>query len=772
MKRIVLSLFLLSLSLVSQAQVELVGDDNYGRILDLTYHPTIQNRVYAVTLKSHILISNDNGNSWDFFYSFPNYQARVQQLKVLDDDTMSFFVAETSNHFENTLYLLDLNSVTITKQFTPPVTPGATYEWIKSYDIYNANRDVAILNSSFKIGIDSWDIVYYTADGGVSWDMLYLQDYELNDNISINNVAINPINPDHLFIARANGPTDNDGGLLVSTDAGLNFTEVLDGIELNAITFDENNTDTMYIGTGWKGVSNVYKSTNTGVDWEIIPIDWDANGPYKQVNEIEINSNNPDDIIVLAGDEIAISSNGGLDWDNYPHDVDDSNGLYLFGTHASYNPFNPGEVLITTDKYPTRSYNGGATLEQIDNPFYFSKFVDYTALGDGHFYHGAQSGMVHKNTLTDEDEAFHIIPLGSFSVNAKEYFPDKYVEGRIYMRNGSGSNATFYMLGNHGASIDRVLLGYFGVNIMDVETNPSNTDEIWVSFSNSVTRIFDTTQDESFVDINLPVINQPPPAPQILHASTFIDPLNSDHVLIGQGGRVFETFNEGALWIEKSVGLADYLDPAADYVFDITQNPNNPNEFALATTQGIFMSDNYGQNWELVHTALNVRNVVYSSADENTLVASVYTSGASEAHIIYSMNNGESWTVIPGSMLEYVGSGKMDYSFEPGLAHVYMSTFDSGPLKVSIDINALSINDPVDNSVIGIYPNPTRNYLNIQLKDGVEVKTIEVFNLDGQTILETEFTEKLNVSGLTEGLYLLRLTGENGQFYVKKFVVK
>lgn len=770
MNRIVISVFLILLSFTSNAQMELVGNDNYGRILDLTYHPSIQNRVYAVTLKSHILVSDDNGVNWDFFYSFPNQQARIQGLRLLDDNTMAFFVSQTSNHFDNTVYLLDLNTVSVVKQFVPPVTPGSTYEWIKSFDIYNADRDVVILNSAFKIGIESWDIVYFTEDGGDSWEILYLQDMALNDMIAINNVAINPSNPNHLFLARANGPTDNVGGLLISTDGGENFNEVMDGIELYAITFDPINSATMYVGAGWQPESKVFKSVNSGVDWVEMPIAWDTTGYYKQVNKIEINSNNPDDIIVLAGDEIAISSNGGVDWDNYPHDVDSPSELYLFGVAASYNPFNPGEVLISADKYPIRSLDGGVTLEQVNNPFFFSKFVGYNGLGDGHLYYGAQSGMVHYNLATQEHTPFQVLPLGSFSVNSNTYFVDEKVEGRVYVRIGSGASASLYMFGNHGATYEQVLLGSLGVNIISVETNPSNTDEIWVSFDNGVTRIFDTSQSESYEDINLPITNAPPPAPQTLHACTFIDPLNSNHILIGQGGRVFESFNKGVLWIEKSVGLADYLDVSGDYVFDIAQNPNNPNQFALATTQGIFTSYNSGANWELAHSALNVRKIEYSSENENVIVASVYSSGFSEAHIIYSMNYGFSWTEIPTSVLEYIGSGSMVFQFEPGLAHVYCNSFDSGPIKFSIEVNSLSVGDPIDNSALAIYPNPTRNYLNINLNESVSVQSIEIYNIEGRRILQTSYTEKLDISGLTEGIYLLRLTSDTNQYYVKKFV--
>lgn len=66
--------------------------------------------------------------------------------------------------------------------------------------------------------------------------------------MSVNNVAIHPNNSSNIFISRGAGPTDVDGGLLVSLDGGTSFVETLTGIELNAFKFDPNNASVMYLG--------------------------------------------------------------------------------------------------------------------------------------------------------------------------------------------------------------------------------------------------------------------------------------------------------------------------------------------------------------------------------------------------------------------------------------------------------------------------------------------------------------------------------------------
>lgn len=773
MKKFTLSLSLMLLTLLASAQLNLEGVNDYGRLLDEIYHPTIQNKMYAVTLNSHIVVSNDNGDTWDYFYSYPDASARIIQLEILDNNTLSFVIMGTGVHSNNTLYFMNIDTASIVKQFTPPVTPNATFEWIKDYDVYEGNHDIVLLNSSYKIGIEAWDLVYYTIDGGITWTNIYETDINLNFRISVNNAYINPSNPDNIFICRGNGPTDNDGGLLISTDGGVTFTEKLAGSELNAMAFDLANPNHIYQGSGWGGPTTLYETFDGGDNWSVVPITWDATGVLRQVNYIEINPYNNNDILILAGDEMAISADAGATWANYVYDIDAAETLYVYGLKASYNPFNTSEVLISTDRYPTISRDGGATLEKLLSPFYLSKFVSYNASGDGHLYYGAQDGIVHLDMETGIHSANQIVQLGTYSVNSKKYFPDQLVEGRVYFRNGSGLSASLYKMENHGASITGILRGDFGVNVIDVETNPSNTDEVWMSFDDGQTLIFDTSQNLSFTSVTLPVANQPLPAPQIYHFTTFINPLDGDHILLGQGGRIFESFNKGTTWADLSGGMESFLDADNDIVYDIDQNPANPNELVASTSQGIFKTTNYGDNWIKVFDGTYLRKIEYSTADDDVIVASVYSSLNTIAQFIYSTDNGLTWTVILNSMLEYNSSLSMAYQYESGVVHVHMSTGDSGPLRFSVDVSTLSSGGELayDNS-INIYPNPASNFVNIELKEGKTIEKVDVFSLTGQRVMSSPYTNQLNVSSLQTGIYVLRASDGAGNYFIKKLVIR
>jgi hypothetical protein len=439
---------------------------------------------------------------------------------------------------------------------------------------------------------------------------------------------------------------------------------------------------------------------------------------------------------------------------------------------ASYNPFDANEVLLGVDRYPLRSNNGGVSFSKMDNPFFFSEFVDYNPTGDGHLYYGALSGIVHNDIASGTHTINQEIPLGTFTITPKNYYPDRYVAGRSYFRLGQGIMANVLVLDNHGASITGLLISNITTQIVGVETDPNNTNEVWMSFHDGTTKLFDTSQNSSYADITLPIVNLPPPEPQILHFTTFINPTDSNHVLIGQGGRVYESLDKGSTWTVKSNGIDMYLDVALDIVYDIEQNPNNASELIATTSQGIFKTIDFGNNWYRVYEGTYLRKVAYSTSDANVLVASVYSSNTTQAHIVYSIDNGENWESIASEILAYVGSASMDYQFESGYMHTYIATYDSGVVKYSLDISSFSNPHFILDNDFSFYPNPTNDSVNFKISNSTLFNTVTIFDINGKRVFETEFANQINLSSLQAGIYLMRLKDNEGNFYVKKVIKK
>ncbi len=95
-------------------------------------------------------------------------------------------------------------------------------------------------------------------------------------------------------------------------------------------------------------------------------------------------------------------------------------------------------------------------------------------------------------------------------------------------------------------------------------------------------------------------------------------------------------------------------------------------------------------------------------------------------------------------------------------------TINQGLLVV--EGSTLSTGDFV-NSDFAVYPNPTKNILNIKVKTENAIQSAQVYDLTGRLVLESEvIKEAISVESLSSGTYILLIRGENGKDYSQKFI--
>ncbi len=70
--------------------------------------------------------------------------------------------------------------------------------------------------------------------------------------------------------------------------------------------------------------------------------------------------------------------------------------------------------------------------------------------------------------------------------------------------------------------------------------------------------------------------------------------------------------------------------------------------------------------------------------------------------------------------------------------------------------------------LIGLYPNPTQNELNIATD--ATVKSIEIFSLLGQSLQKNTNSNQISVTGLTNGIYAVQVTLDNGTVVNQKII--
>ena len=72
------------------------------------------------------------------------------------------------------------------------------------------------------------------------------------------------------------------------------------------------------------------------------------------------------------------------------------------------------------------------------------------------------------------------------------------------------------------------------------------------------------------------------------------------------------------------------------------------------------------------------------------------------------------------------------------------------------------LTDPARKSLARLAPNPSTGLVEIQLLGGKPLKKIEIFNIQGQKLLEFDGSrQELNLTTLTPGIYIFHLISAN-----------
>lgn len=742
------------------AQVQVLGKNEFGRIFEVTYSTTEQNTIYATTISNHIVVSKNNGVSWEVFYSVPTETGNITKLNISKNG--SFLTFSTLKNGIGEVHIFDIATKTITKTFSMPNHSEAAY--VSAYNFFGDDKDNLIVSSQFPFGFGTANRVYTTNDGGQNWKEIY---YSVdNSNIITSYVAFNPADKNKVYIANGNGSEGVYGGLMISSDGGNTFTTKLEGSVLATLEFNPNNPNEIYVGTGISfGASpeKLHHSTDGGATWEDKNITWGSNGILNNIIDIKYNPLDNNHIIVLEEDEIVTSTDGGTTWQNveYPYDNLDS---YYYGIKASFNPFKAGELFITANYKPLFSTDNGATLAQVQTPFFSSTgrvslFENETSK---HLFYSVQNGFVHRNLADNSENASNIQPLNIFSNNnGPAYIPDSKKEGRVYSYKGGFTGSTLAMSDNFGADFSPIFQTFTN-GLTNIIPDPQVNNQIYTTFSNwdqgELDKInFNNPNDIVVTNISLPTQGS---VYKILHPNNI-----SDEFFILIGSEIYKTSNGGSDWTAVTIDASFPFDAA---VFDMSQNPKDTNQLALATSQGVFVSNDKGASWNQVSDFVAFK-VDYSDVNNGVLVAATYTSMYTTFNIYYSVDNGLNWKNVDRDDLLQTETNSISVDFSDKKAYIYIASPDLGLLGYNLDLDILATGESSgDKAKILVYPNPVVDVLHV---DDKNLKSIALYSLEGKKLLETQSNE-LNVSQLPKAVYVLRIVTSDNHIVSKKIIKK
>ncbi|UAB82395.1 T9SS type A sorting domain-containing protein [Marixanthomonas sp. SCSIO 43207] len=681
------------------------------------------------------------------------------------EGTLGFMVESPTNIEDNGLYLLDIESGDVIK-YVVPIPLNAENIFMNSYSVYKQDPSIAMLSLEYRVSGVGSKIVYYTNDSGINWSEIYLADNY--NSVAVNSVAINPTNPQNLFIARGQSPNETYGGLLESNDAGQTWIEKMPGITFDPIIFHPQDSDTIFLGTGigrrdGSHSENLYRSVDGGDTWSILPITWE-NGILDNIVTIVINPQDPATMIVLEENEIVVTQDDWQTFDKYVHPIGSPDGYY-YGLNASFNPFQQGEVFINSNFYPLLSSDYGASFNQFFNPFFPSNFTEVQEDdSEMHLYYGAQQGLVRKNLLTNEIEATDIVSLDVFSNDAPAFYHiHKSMVGRIYKYKSSFLGSNLSVSNDFGRNYDVLYTNFFD-DIRSINQDPINPNIVWASFLNGGTVILDFTDINNVIQTNVIL----PDANPI--RDVYFDEENPNSLFVASGSKVHYSEDYGVSWIEKSNGL-----PENNTIYDIARSPFNSNEYTIATETGIYKTIDQGENWLQTYQGAYIKKIAYSEYSEKDAVASKMTrqplfGEAVDAQIIYTTDGGSSWEEVPLEAINHTGALSMSYKFHENSVDVYMATLDLGLTKHTIDLTSLEVSNSFQNTnTFIVYPNPVQDIINVE-ENGNQVASITIYNSIGQQVMANLTENQIRVEHLESGIYFISIENVNGESFIKRFV--
>ena len=177
-----------------------------------------------------------------------------------------------------------------------------------------------------------------------------------------------------------------------------------------------------------------------------------------------------------------------------------------------------------------------------------------------------------------------------------------------------------------------------------------------------------------------------------------------------------------------------------DYAYSLWTDPNLPQNWS--DTLIIFASSDCGLSWQNI----------WEEAGINLVTTNPVYNGFEW----FPSNNGD-WKSVNINLNNYSNKDGIIIKFRN--VNQYENNLFLDNIGISADVSLSSVD--FDNNLIDVYPNPTEKYINVDY-DGKK----EIYNILGEKLMQS-FENKINVSSLAKGVYLIRVENISIHFIKK-----
>lgn len=611
-------------------------------------------------------------------------------------------------------------------------------------DTNNAN----ILYASTK---SAWNVaeVYKSTDHGSSWSLMH------SFNGSITDLEILPANNQYLFVGM------QDGSLYRSIDGGSNWNDITSSMSYTdsdrgmlTLASTPAAPNSIYIlaeGTPEGRVtSGIYVSTNAG-DSFVKKADNSAPTPVNWYGyTLAVSPTNPDQIYCGGGYAFHSSDGGttftlvhqaagGSDLSNYVHV--DMHGMEYRSS---------GEFFIACD--------GG--LYKTNNPEGPNYLWDYIS---GNMVIGQVYGFGSSNSNPNKI-ALGFQDLGAGVLNQQTF--DQYIGGDgmecafdpidddiVYVSYQTGyifkffNNASSY---THFVNPNKVN-GEGGAWTTPFVINQNNGDIAWAGYQN-VWKTFDGGDTWQKLG-DLTTVNDV----TIKKVIPWENDTGIIYIVKEWGNGAYRTENNGDTWTE----LSNIENTGISSLAVSTDNSNYVWATGAANGKKIYKSTDAGSTWSNISYNLSntkIGPIIYQKNSPDRVFV-----GTNEG-VYYMEENDTEWTKL-GEGYPNVHSKKLEINYDTMTLRV--GTYGRGVWEHPINDTVLSTSSHGfvnSNLVANIFPNPTKDMINISLSEKIDGSLI-VSNIMGQRLIHNTISSKENsisLKGLVKGIYIISIETEKG----------